>query len=250
MKKTIILFLLVAGFVQGLMAAATKQTADEAYQQNQFEEAIRQYEELLATEGESADVYYNLGNSYYKSQHIAKAVLNYERALLLRPGDADIRFNLEMAKSKSVDQIVPTTEVFIVTWYHALVNSLGERSWSRLAIGSFWLLLAGLAVYLFSRRIVWKKVGFLGAVLMLVVCGCSNLFAHAQKSEQERREGAIVMAPSVTVKSTPNESGTDLFVLHEGTKVFVEDNSMKEWKEVRLADGKKGWLPASAIETI
>ena len=146
MKKTIILFLLVAGFVQGLMAAATKQTADEAYQQNQFEEAIRQYEELLATEGESADVYYNLGNSYYKSQHIAKAVLNYERALLLRPGDADIRFNLEMAKSKSVDQIVPTTEVFIVTWYHALVNSLGERSWSRLAIGSFWLLLAGLAV--------------------------------------------------------------------------------------------------------
>ncbi|MCI5580441.1 MAG: tetratricopeptide repeat protein [Phocaeicola plebeius] len=250
MKKTVILLFMAVAFVQGMMAAATKQSADEAYQQNRYEEAVRQYEELLATEGESADVYYNLGNSYYKSKQIAKAVLNYERALLLRPGDADIRFNLEMAKSKSVDQIVPTTEVFIVTWYNALVNSLGERSWSRMAVASFWLMLVGLAVYLFSRRIVWKKAGFLGAVGMVLVCICSNLFAHTQKSELERRDGAIVMAPSVTVKSTPDQSGTDLFVLHEGTKVFVEDHSMKEWKEVRLVDGKKGWLPASAIETI
>lgn len=250
MKKTIILLLLAVGTIQGIMAAVTKQSADEAYQQDQFEEAIRQYEELLATEGESAAVYYNLGNSYYKSKNIAKAVLNYERALLLQPGDADIRFNLEMARNKAVDQIIPTTEVFIVTWARALVNSMSERAWSKMAIGTFWLLLIGLAVYLFSRRIVWKKVGFIGAVLMLVLCVVANVCAQRQKEELVRRDGAIVMAPSVTVKSTPTESGTDLFVLHEGAKVFIEDNTMKEWKEVRLEDGKKGWLPAAAIEIL
>ena len=250
MRRIIIVLLcMVAGGWQ-CMAAASKQSADEAYQQDQFDEAIRQYEELIATDGESAAVYYNLGNSYYKTKNFAEAILNYERALLLQPGDADIRFNLEMAKSKTVDQITPTAEVFVVTWTRALVNSRSERAWSWTAVGAFWLVLVGLAVYLFSRRVGWKKVGFIGAALMLVVCIVSHFCARHQKLELERRDGAIVVAPSVTVTSTPNESGTALFVLHEGAKVFIEDNSMKEWKEVRLEDGKKGWLPATALEEI
>ena len=181
---------------------------------------------------------------------MAKAVLNYERALLLNPGDADIRFNLDMARSKTVDQITPATEVFIVTWVNSLTNMQSERGWAKIGIVSFICLLVGLALYIFSKRLFVRKIGFIGAIILLVVTVCANLFARQQKNELMDRIGAIVMSPTVTVKSTPDESGTELFVLHEGTKVFVEDNSMKGWKEIRLEDGNKGWIPTEAIEII
>ena len=249
MKK---MYLVIAMLVVAAqtMFAASKQEADEAYQKNEFETAISLYEELIATEGESAEVYYNLGNSYYKNKNMARAILNYERALLLEPGDADIRFNLELAKSKAVDKIIPTPEVFIVTWVNAVVNSMSERSWSVLGIVTFLLLLAGLGLYIFGNSLWLKKTGFIAAVVMIIVCLCANLAASSQKSDLVNRNGCIVLSPSVTVKSTPDDSGTDLFVIHEGAKVFIEDNTMSEWKEVSLEDGKKGWMPASAIEAI
>lgn len=250
MKKLSIVLILLLGIAQFINAAVTKEEADQAYQANDFAAAIEKYEAILNTEGESADVYYNLGNSYYKEKNIAKAVLNYERALLLNPGDADIRFNLEMARSKTVDQITPVSEVFIVTWMNSLINVMSEKEWGVTGILSFWLMLVSLIVYIFGRRILYKKIGFAGVVVFLLIVIGVNIFASSQKAELINRTGAIVMSPSLTVKSTPNESGTDLFVLHEGTKVYVEDDSMREWKEIRLEDGKKGWVQTSTIEII
>lgn len=250
MKKLSIVLILLLGIAQFINAAVTKEEADQTYQANDFAAAIEKYEAILNTEGESADVYYNLGNSYYKEKNIAKAVLNYERALLLNPGDADIRFNLEMARSKTVDQITPVSEVFIVTWMNSLINVMSEKEWGVVGILSFWLMLVSLIVYIFGRRILYKKIGFAGVVVFLLIVIGANIFASSQKAELINRTGAIVMSPSLTVKSTPNESGTDLFVLHEGTKVYVEDDSMREWKEIRLEDGKKGWVQTSTIEII
>lgn len=250
MKKLSIVLILLLGIAQFINAAVTKEEADQAYQANDFAAAIEKYEAILNTEGESANVYYNLGNSYYKEKNIAKAVLNYERALLLNPGDADIRFNLEMARSKTVDQITPVSEVFIVTWMNSLINVMSEKEWGVVGILSFWLMLVSLIVYIFGRRILYKKVGFAGVVVFLLIAIGANIFASSQKAELINRTGAIVMSPSLTVKSTPNESGTDLFVLHEGTKVYVEDDSMREWKEIRLEDGKKGWVQTNTIEII
>lgn len=250
MKKLSIVLILLLGIAQFINAAVTKEEADQAYQANDFAAAIEKYEAILNTEGESADVYYNLGNSYYKEKNIAKAVLNYERALLLNPGDADIRFNLEMARSKTVDQITPVSEVFIVTWMNSLINVMSEKEWGVIGILSFWLMLVSLIVYIFGRRILYKKIGFAGVVVFLLIAIGANIFASSQKAELINRTGAIVMSPSLTVKSTPNESGTDLFVLHEGTKVYVEDDSMREWKEIRLEDGKKGWVQTNTIEII
>ncbi len=249
MKKLSILFVFLIGVIQ-MAVAATKMEGDKAYQESKFEDAIKIYESVLAEEGESADLYYNLGNCYYKTKNIAKAILNYERALLLKPGDADIRFNLDLARSKTVDQVMPATEVFIVTWAKSLTNLMSEKAWGTTGIITFLLLLAGLALYIFGNRILWKKIGFIGAVVFLIVCVCANFFAAEQKDKIVNRMGAIVTDPTITVKSTPNESGTDLFVLHEGTKVYIEDNSMKGWKEIRLEDGKEGWLPTSSIEVI
>lgn len=250
MKKISVILYFLIGMMQVLSAAPTKAEADKAYQDSHYADAIEKYEAILSEEGESAELYYNLGNSYYKNKNVAKAVLNYERALLLDPGNADARFNLEMARSKTTDKVTPVSEVFIVTWAKAVVNWQSESQWAVWGIVSFILLLASLGMYIFGKQIVLKKIGFTGAVAFLMITICANLCASQQKDELITRDGAIIMSPSITVKSTPNENGTNLFVLHEGAKVYIDDNSMKAWKEIRLEDGKKGWVPTSSIEII
>ena len=249
MKKLLIIVSFLMGMGQ-MAGAATKAEADKAYQENDFAGAIEQYEAILEGGQESSSIYYNLGNSYYKSDNMAKAILNYERALLLNPGDADTRFNLEMAKSKTIDKVTPASEIFIVTWINSIANSMSESAWGKLGIASFILMLLGLSLYIFGKKIVLKKIGFIGALVLIAVTVFANLMADTQKEKLVVRTGAIIMSPSVTVRSTPNESGTELFVLHEGTKIFVDDNTMKEWKEIRMEDGNKGWVPAASIEVI
>ena len=227
----------------------TKAQGDSAYMRNDYASAIQIYESLLK-KGEAAEVYYNLGNSYYKADDIAKAILNYERALLLQPGNADIRANLEIARSKTIDKVVSVPDIFFVAWVKSLTNCLSVDAWAKLGIVFFILLLISFSLFFFSKQIIWKKGGFIAGILFLVFTVLSNIFASEQKSELLDRNDAIVLSPSVTVRSTPSESGTGLFVLHEGHKIEIKDNSMREWKEIRLEDGKVGWIPASAIEVI
>ena len=230
-------------------SAVTKAEADSAYVRGEYQQAIKYYEALLK-QGASADLYYNLGNAYYRTENITRAVLNYERALLLSPSDRDIRFNLQMARSKTIDKIIPEQEMFFVTWYRSLISLASVDGWARTALISLALAIMLALVYLFSDRIWLRKVGFFGAFLMVAVFLCSNLFAHQQKQQLLHRKGAIVVAPAVTVKSTPAQNGTDLFILHEGAKVTITDASMKDWKEIRLADGKEGWIETRQIEFI
>ena len=161
---------------------------------------------------------------------------------MLSPGDNDVRYNLEMAKSKTIDKVTPKSEVFIVTWINSIRNIMSESAWSVFAISCFILFLLGTSTYIFGKKVVLKKIGFSLAVIFLLFTVAGNMFANAQKDRLVNRTGAIVMQPTVTVKSTPNESGTDLFVLHEGTKVYINDNTMKGWKEVSLEDGNRGWI--------
>ena len=236
--------------VQASAPVVTKAQADSAYINNDFASAVYLYENILTNQGESADVYYNLGNSYYKMDNIAKAILNYEKALLLNPGNGDIRFNLELAQSKTVDKVTPMSEMFFITWTKSLVNTMNEKGWAKMGITTFIIMLAALALYFFSQKIALKKTGFMVAVSMLLLCILSNIFASSQKTDAQNHDTAIIMAPSVTVKSTPNEGGTELFILHEGRKVNIKDNTMREWKEIQLEDGNAGWVPASVIEII
>ena len=230
-------------------SAATKEKADSLYAAEHYQEAAKQYEALLK-QGVSSDLYYNLGNCYYRMDDITRAVLNYERAQLLSPGDRDIRLNLQMARSKTIDKIVPESEMFFVTWYHSLVNLMSVDGWARMALVSLVIAIILALAYLFSDRIWLRKVGFFVGLLFLVVFALSNLFAYQQKQALVERSGAIVIRSAATVKSTPANNGTDLFILHEGTKVTITDNTMKEWCEIRVADGKEGWLPTKDLEVI
>jgi tetratricopeptide (TPR) repeat protein len=227
----------------------SKVGADSAYVRGDFQQAIQIYEELLQ-QGEAAEVYYNLGNAYYKAGEIAKAILNYERALLLEPGNSDVKANLELARAKTVDKVEPTPEIFFVSWGKALVNTMSSNQWSYVGIAAFILLMCAIAAFVLSKSVALKKTGFFGGVLMLIVVILANIFASQQKSRLQNRDSAIVITPSVSVRSTPSESGTALFVLHEGHKVEIKDSTMKAWKEIRLEDGKVGWVPDAAIEVI
>ena len=140
--------------------------------------------------------------------------------------------------------------MFFVTWIKELTDLMSEKGWAKLSIIAFVLMLLSLVLYFFGKKIVLKKIGFIVALCMLTVCVVANVFASNQKEKAQSHGSAIIMAPSVTVKSTPNEGGTDLFILHEGRKVMIKDNTMREWKEIQLEDGNAGWVPASVIEVI
>ena len=245
----VIALLLTSSFLPLTTYAVTKAQADSAYQQEQYQKAAQIYEQLLK-HGESADLYYNLGNAYYRMDDITHAVLAYERALLLSPGDADVRFNLQMARSKTIDKIVPESEMFFVTWYRSLVRLMSVDAWARTSIVALLCAMLLVLVYLFAQRIWLRKVGFFGGALFLVVFLAANIFGFQQQQSLLHRTGAVIIRSAVTVKSTPSKNGTDLFILHEGTRVNIIDDTMRGWREIRVADGKSGWVDIKEIEVI
>ncbi len=228
----------------------TKADADSAYASEDFARAALIYNRLLSDNGGSAQLYFNLGNCYYRQDSIARAILCYERARLLDPSDDDVRFNLEMARSKTVDRVMPANEMFFVSLFRSLVLSLSLSAWTWIAIFSFVVMLLAAAAYLFLPTIGGKKVGFTVAVLALLMCVFANIAAYQQLHQMEKHASAVIMSPSVVVKSTPSDSGTDLFILHEGTRVDIADNSMNQWMEIRMSDGKEGWVHKNDVEVI
>ena len=231
-------------------AAYTKAMADSAYAEADYATAIHIYEQLIAMHGESSVVYYNLGGAYYKMDDIAHSILNYERALLMDPSNEDIQFNLELVRSKAVDKDALVGELFYVRWYRNFSSMMSADSWSRVAILCFIILILNLTLFIFSKKSKTKKIIFIFALLSLLCSVLTGLIASNQTAKLERREYAIIMDPSVVVRSTPSEIGTELFVLHEGKKVKINDDSMKAWKEIELEDGNIGWLSAESIEKI
>ena len=223
--------------------------ANEAYEQEDFKKAIELYETALKEQGKSADLYYNLGNAYYKDNHYAEAILNYERALLLSPGDEDVRFNLDMAKSHITDKIEPVETFFLTMWFHSVRDSLSSNAWAVVGIVSFLLIIVCLFLYFFTRIVVLKKIGFFLGLILVLVTIIANNFAFSLKDKLTDREEAIIFAPTITVKSSPADSGTDLFILHEGTKVSVL-STVGEWSEIKLSDGNRGWMPTGKLRII
>lgn len=248
--RTLCLLTLVALALPLWGQGGSKAEADALYEKEQYQEAAAVYESVLKQQGVAAEVYYNLGNCYYKLDEIPMAVLNYERAFLLDPGDADIRANLALARGKTIDKVVPPSEMFFVTWWRDLTNCMSINAWTITGIVAFILMLVGVLAYIFMSQLTVRKIGVYGAMVMLVIVIIANLAALSQHADLTHRDTAIIMAPAVTVKSSPSETSTDLFLIHEGSKVEILDNSMKEWLEVKFEEGKQGWVPLSTLEII
>ena len=231
-------------------AIPTLAEADSAYIQGDYLTAISIYEWIVENQGVNATLYMNLGNCWLKRDEVAKAILYYERAYLIDPSDPDVRFNLELARTKTVDKVNPVNQLFIVVWFKKLLAILDVNGWAVLTVilFAFTILLAG--VLLFSKKSGIRKLSFSFSVFFLLLSILSFIFATTQMGNIRNRDTAIIMSPSVTVKSTPTSAGTDLFIIHEGRKVQILDSSMKEWVEIRLEDGNTGWIPVNVMEII
>lgn len=247
MQILLLITMLLSG--SNTFAAMTKQQADDLYAQEKYQEAIAGYSEILK-EGVSADVYYNLGNAYYRTNNITKAIIAYERAHRLAPGNSDIRFNLKLAQQKTIDKVMPENEMFFVTWYHSFINSMSADAWAVLSIVCVILLLVSLVLYLFVQNMTVIRGGFYMATASAALFVIATLCAILQRAEFDGNEGAVIISPSVEVKKTPAENATETMILHEGTSVTITDSSMKDWLGIRTADGREGWLRPGNIEKI
>ena len=228
----------------------TLSDADSAYIQGDYLTAISIYESVIENQGVNATLYMNLGNCWLKRDEIAKAILYYERAYLLDPSDPDVRFNLELARTKTVDKVSPVNQLFIVVWFKKLLAVLDVNGWAVMTVILFALTMLLAGVFLFSKKSGIRKISFSFSAFFLLLSVLSFIFATTQMGNLKERDTAIIMSPSVTVKSTPTSAGTDLFIIHEGRKVKILDSSMKEWVEIRLEDGNTGWIPVNVMEII
>lgn len=249
MKKIIQIILSVLISTQAWAQINPISEANALYQKGEYQKAIQSYQFVLDTHLEAPEIYFNLGNAYYKTGQIAPAILNYERAKLLSPEDKDIQYNLELAQKHVLDKLEVLPDLFINRWFSGIRNSFSAEWWSYLSIGFFFLCLCFASFYLYSNKAGIKKAGFLFASVSLVFSIVFFSFASIKTDEMTVREHAIIFSPSVTIKGSPDESGTDLFLLHEGTKVKVIDR-LGDWRNIQLIDGNEGWLKKEDIEMI
>lgn len=221
----------------------------EYYSSSNYQEALKEWADIYNTGYRSATLDYNIGNAYFKLNNIPGAILFYERAQLLKPADNSINYNLQIARSLVVDKFEEIPELFFVRWFDFLSLLLSTNSWAIISVVSFILFLVLLSLYIYSSRYRLKVIGFWFALMFLIVSASSLAFTMRNKSLVYDSHKAVIFAPSVNGKSSPDNSGTDLFVLHEGSKVSVED-TIGDWYEIKLSDGNKGWVPSNSLTII
>ena len=233
--------LIILLFVSSLsFSQSSSELASEAYREGDFGKCIQLYEQVIAQDlhekRESAEIYYNLGNAYFRNGETAKAILNYERALLLEPGDSDIRHNLRFARTRLEDKIDVSDKFFLTNW-------------ANIVISLFVLFLISLSAYFFIRKIWVRKTGFYSAITFIVLMFVANNFAFSQKKKRINRNTGIIMAASASIMTSPDANSKELFRLHEGTKVKVK-KSDANWVEIEIANCNVGWTSKENIETI
>lgn len=249
--KRIVLFISIMLCFSSLAVAqsgAVKQ-ANDLYAKGNYNEAAKLYEKILSIEGVAPELYYNLGNAYYKSGETAKSILNYERALRLKPTFDDARFNLELAQLKVVDNIVPAPTFFLGRWIENLIKLLTSNQWLIISASVFLLSLVLAFLFVFASSLIIRKVSFYVGATLISICIVSAAFSGIRKGQLVNHNEAIVMSGVVSVKSSPDQSGTDLFQLHEGAKVKVK-STLGKWTEIKLGNGNVGWIEQENIEKI
>lgn len=221
-------------------------SAGAFYKQKQFSEAAASYEKLLAQGYRSADVYYNLGNCYFKMDSMGKCILNYERALRLAPDDEDAAHNLRLANLRIIDKIEPVPQLAILTWWNHLLESHASKTWANFSLMVLWLalLFAGAGLFLGRKRFSFSIAGFMAMFSFVFL-----FFASVQRQHENATDRAILMAASANVKSAPDDHAGNLFLLHEGTRLQILDR-VGEWNKIRLEDGKVGWIPRRFTDVI
>lgn len=219
------------------------------YQKERYEEAIVAYESVLGTKQHSAELYFNLGNCYYKLNKVAPAIYNYEKALVLNPDDAEIHNNLKFAQKLQIDEIKVVPQVGFSKMVHDFTSAFHYNTWAWISVGLSTLFLLFFIGYYFSQITLSKRIFFIGMFVLISLLLVSVSAAISEKNHYESEKPAIVFAEMVLVKSEPQKASNTVFTLHEGTKVFVLE-TLDNWKKIQLTDGTEGWIDKTAIREV
>ncbi|HSV88705.1 MAG TPA: tetratricopeptide repeat protein [Bacteroidales bacterium] len=252
LRQTILVFLLLfAGISQSFPSTPHEllQKANQAYISEEYATAIELYESIIAQGYEAAELYYNLGNSYFRHGNIGKAILNYERSLRIDPRNEDAMFNLRVATARTVDQITPLPLIFYKRWWKGVYNIFSLDAWAWIGVVFVIFTLVGLGVFFVSRALKTKKIALGISLFFLMTTFTSFFAARAVYFQNYIIDEAIVLVPNASVKSSPSNESPEVFVIHEGTKAKLT-GELGDWYEIRLANGNVGWIQKSAIEVI
>jgi tetratricopeptide (TPR) repeat protein len=219
------------------------------YSAGKYKEAVDEWMSVYNSGIRSGTLDYNIGNAYFKMNNIPGAILFFERAALLKPADEDIQYNLQIARTLVVDKFVEIPELFFIRWFNFVSLTLSTNIWAKISLTTFILFLLALSLYIYSSRYRYKVVGFWMAILLIFISVCTVSFSIRSRNLIYNNPKAIIFSPLVNGKSSPDNSGNDLFVLHEGARVTIEDE-VGEWYEIRLSDGNKGWVPVNSLQKI
>ena len=248
-----ITLILVICWISNPVPAQNEQTilkdAAQAYADEEYTNAISLYENLLSQGKEAFELYFNLGNAYYKSDQIAPAILNYERAAKLQPTDEDLQYNLAMAQARTVDKIEAIQVPQFVTGYKSFVNQFSADQWGYFSILAFVFMLGVLAAFLLTTNRSFKKISLTIAILLFTLSFSTFIFGAQQRSWLNSNKEGIIFQPTINVRSGPQESAEAIFVLHEGTKVNIVER-FSDWLRIRIGDGNTGWVKASSVQEI
>ncbi len=245
----IIIFQLISVNMIAVNADSLIVTANNAYNNSLYDSALNTYNQVLNTGVESGELYYNMGNAYFKNNDIASAILYYEKAKKLLPVDDDVIYNLNIANSMIVDKIEKVPELFYHRWWNFFYNVLGADAWAIFSLISFAFLTVTVGLFIISKKRGNRKLSFYIGVLFLIITITSTVLASQKYYYNIERNEAIVFTSSITVKSSPTQNAVDLFVIHEGTKVIIIDR-IDNWAEIKIQNGSVGWLPEKSIREI
>ena len=249
-KSLLILFLfslVFSGYAQNSDALWSE--GNTAYAEGRYAEAVTTYDSILRSGKQSAMLYYNLGNAYFKQGKIGLALVNLYRAERLAPDNEDIKYNIKIVSTYAQDKIEQVPEFFVNRWVRTLRSALSSNLWAAISLVTMAIALVGIIIYMFGQRIGLRKVGFFSGVFGLIIFVVSFEFAIKSRNEIIKPTHAIIVNSAVAVKASPDNGSKDVFVLHEGTSVRVV-RTLDKWSEITIADGNKGWLNSNSYRLI
>jgi tetratricopeptide (TPR) repeat protein len=246
MKKLLFIFILTTQF---FFAQTGFEKGNALYQKGKYEQAISEYESILASKNHSAELYFNLGNCYYKLNKVAPAIYNYEKALVLNPDDKEITNNLKFAQKLQIDEIKVVPQVGFSKMVHDFTSVFHYNTWAWISVGIATLFLLFFIGYYFSQTALSKRIFFFGMFVFLFLILISVSSAISEKNHFQTERPAIVFAEMILLKSEPQRASNTVFTLHEGTKVFVIE-TLENWRKIQLTDGTEGWIEKSAIKEV
>lgn len=251
MRKLVYILVLITNFIFAQDNAKTQfDAANELYRNEKYTEAIEKYESIIKKDKlESSELYFNIGNCYYKLGKIAPSIYNFEKALLLNPDDEAIQTNLNFAQKMAIDDIKVMPKVGFSNFLNKTTAIFAYDSWAWIAVGFSTLFLLFFIGYYFSSKTILKRIFFLGMFVLLGFMVISVVFAFLQKQLNKKIRPAIVFEELVNVKTEPKTTAENAFMLHEGTKVFVKE-TLDNWKRIELTDKSEGWIKKEAIKEL